>query len=91
MSTLTIGDAVNATLIEVRARLGKLFDEVEADRSVSVTAQRKQIWSCLCGQDRVYGLDVPWDVLEKSDKMLNCQNCQVVTVHSFRCVSRTDL
>ena len=91
MSTLTISAPVNSTLIEVRARLGKLFDEVEADRGISVTAQRKQIWSCVCGQDRVYGLDVPWDVLEKSDKMLNCQNCQSVTVHFFRCVSRTDL
>jgi len=91
MSTASIGNSVNTTLADVRERLGHLFDEVEEDRAASVTAPRKQIWTCGCGQDRVYGLDVPPDVLETSEKMLKCTSCQSATPHAFRCITKTDL
>lgn len=57
-----------------------------------LTSPRKQLWRCFaCDTDRVYGLDVPWDVLDRTEKQLDCSSCEKVTAHHFLCVSKTDL
>lgn len=74
---------------EMRVRYGKEEMVIRDTPTAEDFSDRKQMWCCAgCGHIRVYGLEVPIDVIDRSSKQLNCAGCMRVTEHLFSHLGR---